>query len=120
MKRLSSGFLLKKIITDTESKMRNLLPQNRKMFLYSAHEYNIAFLMKLLGIYYPHIPPYGAYILVEIHNVKGVRSVKIFYQDYTTGKPKRMRLPKCRHFCRFERLVKLYKKYLPENEKECD
>jgi prostatic aicd phosphatase len=120
MKRLSSGFLLNKIITDTKLKMQNLLPQNRKMFLYSGHEYNIVFLMKLLGIYYSHIPPYGAYILVEIHNVKGVRSVRIFYQDYTMGKPKRMRLPKCQRFCRFERLVKLYQKYLPESEEECE
>ncbi|XP_044258836.1 venom acid phosphatase Acph-1-like [Tribolium madens] len=120
LKKLASGFLLKKIIYDSEQKIKNMLHQRKRMFIYSAHEYNIAHLMYLLGIYYPHVPPYGSYMLIEIHNIKGIRIVKVFYQDYRTEKPKRMKLPNCNNFCRFERFVNLYKKYLPESRNECE
>ncbi|KAJ3664728.1 hypothetical protein Zmor_000274 [Zophobas morio] len=120
MKRLSSGFLLKKIIKDTRLKIRNVLPQKRKMFLYSAHEYNLTYLMQLLGIYYPHIPPFSSYILIEIHNFGGIRKVRVFYQDYSGEKPMELKLPNCERFCNFDKFAKLYKMYLPKSSKECD
>ncbi|RZC35300.1 His Phos 2 domain containing protein [Asbolus verrucosus] len=81
LRRLSSGFLLGKIISDTTQKIEKKLPPNRKMFLYSGHEYNLAYLLRLWGIYYPHVPPYGGYIIIEIHNVNGIRGVKLGKQS---------------------------------------
>ncbi|KAJ3664726.1 hypothetical protein Zmor_000274 [Zophobas morio] len=120
LRRLSSGFLLKKIIRDTRNKIRGILPENRKIFLYSGHEFTITFLMHLWGVFYPHLPPYSAYILIEIHNVGGIRRMKIFYQDYLEEKPKQLKLPHCGHFCSFNDFTELYQKYLPKSKRECD
>ncbi|KAJ3664727.1 hypothetical protein Zmor_000274 [Zophobas morio] len=118
LKKLSSGFLLKKIINDTRKKLRGILPQNRKIFLYSAHEHHLTCLMQLLGIYYPHVPPYSAYILIEIHNFGGIR--RIFYQDYLDQNPKELKLPNCGTSCTFHDFTNLYKKFLPKSKQECE
>lgn len=72
-----SGFLMKKIIDDSRTKAKGLGYKDTKVFLYSAHESNVASLLRFLGIFYSHIPPYGSYIAIEIHNIKGERGVKV-------------------------------------------
>lgn len=68
---------MKKIIDDSKAKAANKTLQNTKIFLYSAHESNLAHLLRFLGIFQPHIPPYGSYIAIEIHNVQGTRTIKV-------------------------------------------
>lgn len=70
--------MLKKIIDDSEAKIK-LRPeaQNRKIFLYSGHESNVGFLLATLGVFKHHIPPYGAYVLVELHRIKDTYGIKV-------------------------------------------
>lgn len=77
LKKLSAGFLLKKILEDSFAKQNGTLSDERKIFLYSAHEWNVGTMLRALNVYYRHIPPFGATIYFEVHNVKGVYGLKV-------------------------------------------
>ncbi|KAG5868544.1 hypothetical protein JTB14_035865 [Gonioctena quinquepunctata] len=118
-KRLSTGFLVKKIVEDSIAKAGGKEYKDTKIFLYSAHESNIAAILRFLGIFYSHIPPYGSYVIFEIHNIGGVRGIKVYYQDYTSERPKKYRIPGCGSLCSLEKFKSLYKHLLPTSEVEC-
>ncbi|XP_066149410.1 venom acid phosphatase Acph-1-like [Euwallacea fornicatus] len=120
LKKYVVGFLIKKIVDDSLSKTKGEYHNGTKIFLYSAHEYNIAILLRYLDVFYSHVPPYGSYIVIELHNYEGVRGFKFYYQDYTGSKPKRLRVPGCGgHFCRLATFIRLFRFMLPESDKEC-
>lgn len=59
--------------------------KNRKIFLYSAHEFNVAFMLQTLGIFEPHIPPYASYISFELHKINddyGFKVIGIFVEFF--------------------------------------
>lgn len=70
---------MKKIISDTEKKIQNtLIPQQRKMFLYSGHENNIVSMLELLNLRENiTVPPYGSYVIIEVHNINETFGVKV-------------------------------------------
>ncbi|KAJ8935668.1 hypothetical protein NQ318_012830 [Aromia moschata] len=119
LKRLASGFLAKKILDDTVAKTKGDKYKDTKVFLYSAHESNVAHLLRFLGIFYDHVPPYGSYLTIEVHNQEDTRGFKVFYQDYSSDKPKKYKLPNCGIFCPVDKFEALYKELLPESEQEC-
>ncbi|KAJ8951023.1 hypothetical protein NQ318_006408 [Aromia moschata] len=117
LRKLAAGYHLKKIIEDTRQKIAGTLkPSDRRLFLYSAHESNIANFLSTLDIFEPHIPPYGCYILIEVHLIQGVYGLKIFYQDYIADSPRLLKLPGCDEFCPFDQFVTLVKEYIPTEE----
>ena len=73
---------MKKILADTQSKIDGTInPSKRKIFLYSAHEGNIATLLLSLDAYkITDIPPYGSYVLIELHTINGVNGIKVNFQ----------------------------------------
>lgn len=72
-----SGYFLQKLINDSNNKISRKSP-GRKLYLYSAHESNIAELLILLGVFDPpHIPNYGSYITFEIHKVNRKYGIKV-------------------------------------------
>lgn len=79
------GPLVKKIIHDSKMKINGTLPKERKMFIYSGHEYNIAHTLRALNTFEPHVPPYGAHILFELHKIDGQYGFKVnifFYLNF--------------------------------------
>ncbi|ERL84027.1 hypothetical protein D910_01346 [Dendroctonus ponderosae] len=115
-----SRFLVKKIIDDSYTKIKGEYYKGTKIFLYSAHEFNIAVLLRYLDVFYPHVPPYGSYVIIELHNYGTVRGFKFFYQDYTEDGPKHLNIPGCGgHFCKLTRFVRLFQHMLPESDREC-
>ncbi|KAF7266411.1 hypothetical protein GWI33_020242 [Rhynchophorus ferrugineus] len=95
LRQLTAGYLLRKILNDSASKINGTLsPSSRKMFLYSAHEYNIAtFLLSLEAYKLADVPPYGSHVLVELHKVNGVYGFKLFYGNYERLLPIPLKLP---------------------------
>lgn len=49
------------------------------MFLYSAHETNIALLLVTLDIFDDQIPTFGSYVIIEVHRVDGVYGFKVMH-----------------------------------------
>lgn len=63
---------------DTKAKIEGAEAlKNRKIFLYSGHENNIAYLLTLLDVFYPHVPPFGAYVILEVHKINEIYGFKV-------------------------------------------
>ncbi|ERL91221.1 venom acid phosphatase Acph-1 [Dendroctonus ponderosae] len=120
LKRIAGGFLLRKIINDSKAKIDGLLtPENRKMFLYSAHERNVANLLITLGVYGDEIPTYGSHVIVELHNITNVYGFKVLYQDWTTSQPQLLTIPGCAAFCPYDEFVELLAEVIAD-EDDCE
>lgn len=63
LKRLTGGMLIKKFIDNINEKDKHSNP--RKMYVYSAHEINIAAFAKAQNISEPKLPDYGSAFLFE-------------------------------------------------------
>lgn len=121
MRRMISGYFLKKILADTKTKIDGgMNPAERKMFIYSAHEMNIATtLLSLEALKLSHVPPYGAYILFEVHNIDGVYGIKLFYQNYEHKHPMALKIPGCDYFCPYDDFYTLVEEILPTSDEDC-
>ncbi|KAJ8931200.1 hypothetical protein NQ314_015923 [Rhamnusium bicolor] len=77
LKIMSAGYLLKKIIIDTQNRINGSFPQ-RKMYIYCAHENNIASVLKIFNLWNDEeIAVYGSYILIELHYINGTYGIKV-------------------------------------------
>lgn len=73
---------MKKVLTDTELKLSGKAYEARKIFLYSAHEHNVANMLHFLGIYNePHVPSYGSHIIFEVYKIGESHGLKVIVQD---------------------------------------
>ncbi|KAF5302428.1 hypothetical protein FQR65_LT08517 [Abscondita terminalis] len=115
MKRLSGGKLLKKIIDDTKAKIAPNSTDERRIYIYSAHENNIAYQLMFVDAFYPHVPPYGSYLVVEIHKINDVYGVKMLYEDYTKHSGY-ISILNCGEFCPLDKFIDLMKDNLPTSE----
>lgn len=69
---------MKKILRDTKAKIHNELPVEKKLFLYSAHDYNVGYFLKALDLFdRSRNPKYASYIVVELHKIKNVHYFKV-------------------------------------------
>lgn len=73
------GHLIQKILQDTGSLINGTLsPADRKMFIYSAHDFNVGNMLHSLGAYaLDQSPPYGACIIFEVHELSGEFGLKV-------------------------------------------
>lgn len=55
--------------------------KERKIVLYSGHENNVVYLLRILDGYRPHVPPFGSYIVFEVHNINGVHAIKVCFSS---------------------------------------
>ncbi|XP_972663.2 venom acid phosphatase Acph-1 [Tribolium castaneum] len=120
LKRLSTGRLLKKIIDDSLAKRDGTLSEDRKIFLYSAHDYSVGVMLRALEVFYSHVPPYGATIFFEIHNIDGTYGLKLFYQDYSQETPRLLTIPGCSSFCDLDKVVELMSENFPTEADVCN
>lgn len=79
------GFLLKKIMNDTHNKIIGLTP-NSKLYIYSAHDYNLTFLLRIIGLLNLELEPtYASFIAIELHKINGtyfLKVVQFIYMKY--------------------------------------
>ncbi|XP_050298961.1 venom acid phosphatase Acph-1-like [Anthonomus grandis grandis] len=119
LKQITAGLLLKKMITDSKAKIDGTIsPTEIKMYLYSAHEMNIASFLIALGVFDDSIPNYGSHILLELHLIDGVYGFKVFYENWTASSPRLLTIPGCNAFCPYDDFVSLLEEIIP-NEGIC-
>lgn len=85
MNFLFLGFMLQKIVNDAFTKLNETDTNDNKakMHLLSGHELNVAFMLILLNVFNePHIPPYGAQIIFELHEIDGTYGYKVSESKY--------------------------------------
>ncbi|KAL1506808.1 hypothetical protein ABEB36_006099 [Hypothenemus hampei] len=124
MSRINAGFFLKKLLFATEKEINTTLETSRKkIFLYSAHETNVAILLGKLADAYSltAIPPYGSYVIFELHKINDSFGFKMFYQDYQQHHPKPLKIRGCSqdYFCSFQDFYHLVEELLPDGDEEC-
>lgn len=121
------GPVVKKILNDIENGVEN----KRKIFIYSAHEYNIAYVLSVLQLYdKPFLPSFGYCILFEVHEIDGKFKIKVFsgadhskkfatpgamtlFTILENFQPKK--IPGCEELCDLEQFKNITKNYV-ENQ----
>lgn len=124
--RYANGFMMKKIFEEFSSIANGTASKDLKVSLYSGHEINVAFLLRLLGVYFDHAPPFGAYVVLELHQIKrhfankNQYGVKVLYEDYQRRLLKTFVIPGCTLVCPLEKIIDLVKNKLPGPNDICD
>lgn len=104
------------IIEDTKHRVLSSAKNRKKMYLYSAHENNIAELLMSLGVFQPHVPNYGAYVALEVHEIDNVFGIKIYYENYLNGGIQLLRIPGCTEFCPLDQFIEYTNELMPSND----
>ena len=95
MKRLQGGPFISELVGHYDDVEGNTLaPANRKVFMYSAHDTTVSYVMNTLGIYDGLAPPYASLLMFELYDVDGLH-VKISWRNDTTTPPHVLTIPGC-------------------------
>lgn len=69
-----AGRILKKVIENMVQKANgSLVPQQRKIFLFSGHENNVINILATLNLFRPHVPKYSAAVVIELHYLQDIQ-----------------------------------------------
>ncbi|XP_076643513.1 venom acid phosphatase Acph-1 [Halictus rubicundus] len=123
LKRLNGGMLLRKMIEDIELyKAGKLEPYDRKAFLFSAHEMNVAAVAKALGLQEPVIPAYGSTLILEtLRDKKRNYYVRVLLWTGVSEELIIQTIPGCAELCPFEQYLDIVRDVLPTDEEySCD
>ncbi|KAG5893845.1 hypothetical protein JTB14_002571 [Gonioctena quinquepunctata] len=119
LRQMAAGYLLKKILSDTQVKMDGKIPE-KKMSIWCGHESNIAALLKIMNVWNDdEIASYGSFILMELHYLDQKHGFKIFYHNNKESEPKLLKIPGCEEFCPLDDFISLVKEDIPENDGIC-
>lgn len=121
--RYTYGYLLREIFDHCTAKINGTLSPNRSMFLYSAHDTNIAALLdvfKLFAQFGYRAPPFASSLHFDLYKTMGNQ----FHMQLTyryDNESKLLRFPGCGTKCSMEDLYRMYKELIPtaEFEEEC-
>lgn len=121
--RYTHGYLIREIFDHCVAKINGKLSPNRTMFIYSAHDTNIASILNMFSLFAQfgyHIPPYASSLHFDLYKTIGNQ----FYLQLSyrrNNEPTILRLPRCGTKCSIEDLRKMYKEIIPtrEFEEEC-
>lgn len=64
------GVLLNEIVDNMKRKRNGTMQNDFKLFVYSAHDTNVAGLLHSLNVYNHKLPPYTAAVFVELRKSK--------------------------------------------------
>ncbi|OXU17936.1 hypothetical protein TSAR_011002 [Trichomalopsis sarcophagae] len=119
LKRLLSGFMLRKINEDMFEGSTNA-NFTRKITLYSGHDKNIIALLQSLKIYDGHFPDFTSALIFELWFHDEGYYVKIFYYLGIPEEMKEFTIPGCANPCSLAEYLKLTKAAeVRDNELNC-
>lgn len=72
-----SGPYLQKVTKAMLDFTTGTLNDERKIYLYSGHESNIAGVLYALNVNYPHIPEYSSSVILELHQIDNEYYVQV-------------------------------------------
>lgn len=107
MKRIKAGPLMTEIIENMYS-MKNNLPQERSINIYSAHDVTLVNLMNAMGVLEQttNKPEFAAALAIELHiNYSSIdMEVKVYYYYNSDDKyPKLVKIEKCESPCMLDK-----------------
>ena len=104
LRRLGGGALLAEMTAHLSQKVSGTMsPPNRRLFMYSGHDSDVAALLGALGAFNGIAPPLASCVIVELHrDPAGAFFVQLFYRNDTAVQPYPLRLPNCTGLCPWE------------------
>ncbi|XP_014279966.1 prostatic acid phosphatase [Halyomorpha halys] len=120
LKRLRGGPLLKDIITHMKLKRNGTLDPNRNLWLYSAHDDNVAALLNTMGVFEHHMPPFVATVMIDLRkNAKNEFFVEVHYRN-STAEPTLLTIPGCTPSCPLDEFESYLSQVIPGDwDTEC-
>ncbi|XP_046387684.1 venom acid phosphatase Acph-1-like [Ischnura elegans] len=119
LQRIKGGPLIKKIITDSESRIEK--GSGKKMYLYAGHDSTVANVLMALGVFDEQVPVYNIMTMIELH--KGPEETygfKVFLRNTTEHEPYPLTLKGCEHFCPMDTFKTLTNDVIPGKlDSEC-
>lgn len=126
LKRLRYGSLLKDIITHAEKAGRAAKPgkkgHNRKLLIYSAHDFTVVGLLNCLGIFDGAPSGFAASITFEVRRgaTPHENTVEILYRNDSNVEPETMEIAHCGKPCLVKKLKEILHPIIPVDiENEC-
>lgn len=122
--RLRGGPLVKSVIDKMLEKAAGTIPQ-KKVFLYTTDEDNLASFLSSLSLFNGEEPPPCATVVVELYNHAHQYYVRMLYLNSTTPEVEPqflhlMNLAGCTEFCPLNYVVEYARDIIPSNrDKEC-
>ncbi|XP_076163394.1 venom acid phosphatase Acph-1 [Ptiloglossa arizonensis] len=118
LKRLNGGLLLRKMVEDIEAyKAGKLEPYDRKAFLFSAHEMNVAAVARVLDLDEPVVPAYGSTLILEtLRDKKGTYYVRVLFWSGVSEQLTIETIPGCAELCPFEKFLVIVSDLVPSND----
>ncbi|KAI4503664.1 hypothetical protein M0802_001067 [Mischocyttarus mexicanus] len=121
LRKLYGGNLLKEFIKNMVGYVNGTSIKEKKLFLYSGHEINIACLLYSLNIYEPHVPEYSSSIITELLYREGIYYVKVLYYLGIPPQLKVFQIPGCEDPCPLNKFLQLTIDDIPSDEEMvCD
>ncbi|XP_022909416.1 venom acid phosphatase Acph-1-like [Onthophagus taurus] len=117
LKRLNGGRMLKIVLNQMLSKIKDELPKERKIYLYSGHENNVINILAALNVFKAHVPKYSAAAIIELYYVplSNEYRVKVFY-EYDVNEEFRIEIISgCEESCEIGKFMNLVDDYVPKN-----
>ncbi|EDW76777.1 uncharacterized protein Dwil_GK19447 [Drosophila willistoni] len=121
MQKIKGGPFLKKMYAEMTAKAEATLePRDRRMFIYTGHDWTVGNILSALGIWQRQMPRFGVMAIFETHkNLKtGQHYVEIFLRNDEHGCLEQLKLPNCDRQCPLHRLVELSMEVLPNDPME--
>ncbi|XP_037094239.1 testicular acid phosphatase homolog [Pollicipes pollicipes] len=117
LRRLGGGPLLKEMLENMQARVDGTLqPPSRRMFVYSAHDVNVACVLTTLQVYNGLAPPLSSCLLVELHSDPDAGPlVQLFYRNDSSTEPHQLQLPGCDVSCPWSEFVRLTKNVVPDD-----
>lgn len=121
LRRLYGGPYLR-IITEKLAALRQgTMQDQKKMYLYSGHESNVAAVLNSLGVYQPHVPEYSSAVIIEMHYLNNTFYVKVLYYFGIPPAVSEMKMPGCDLLCPLDKFLELTSDVIPsDDELFCD
>ncbi|XP_018564769.1 venom acid phosphatase Acph-1 [Anoplophora glabripennis] len=114
VKQINSGYLLKKILDDSDAKISNAASE-RKIYLYSGHESTVGYMLDALGVQNKTvIPAYGSAISFELRKLEDEYYIRMRYRsdpEATTSED--LNIPGCAVMCPVDSFKSILSNILP-------
>ncbi|XP_014234174.2 venom acid phosphatase Acph-1-like isoform X1 [Trichogramma pretiosum] len=122
MRRLNGGKLLRQIIDHMDAKIAGG-DRAYNVSLFSGHETNVAAVLQVLGIYYPHVPAYSSAVIIELKRKvdTGEHYVEVIYRRGIPNDHETVPIPGCDPICPYDKFVGLLEHVTPTTQElACD
>uniref|UniRef100_A0A1Y1L018 acid phosphatase n=1 Tax=Photinus pyralis TaxID=7054 RepID=A0A1Y1L018_PHOPY len=117
LKQMTGGYLLQKILKDTNLKLTDQLPKKQKMSLYAGHDVSIFSFLSIMEVYKRHRPQYTACVIVEVHTIKNIDRIRILYkEESSSNEAKVLIVPGCEEFCPLTKFTEILKDNIFDDE----